>query len=138
MTLISLGRALAFSAILPLAAACSGCGGGDKLGRVPVTGTATYESVPIVLGSVTFRPDDPTMQSEALDITDGKFSGNLIPGKKRYEVRSYEIVTPKLPANSPEAGESFRKQLLPEKFNDKSELTIEVDGKTPLTIELVK
>lgn len=136
MTIISVGRASVISTVLTLAIACSGCGGGDEMGRVPVSGTATYQSVPIVMGSVTFRPEDPAVQSEELAITDGKFSGKLIPGKRRYEIRSYEIVTPDLPANTPEAGASYQKQLLPEKFNDKSEMTIEIDGKAPLTFDL--
>lgn len=130
------GRTWAIATLLTLATACVGCGGGDGLGRVPVTGTVSYEKAPIATGNITFRPEDPAVQSETLDVKDGKFSGNLIPGKKIVEVRSYEVVTPNLPADSPEAGSSFKKQLLPAKFNDNSELTVEVDGKTPLTLDL--
>ncbi|QDV24305.1 hypothetical protein [Aureliella helgolandensis] len=128
-------RSLLVVSLAGLVVPLAGCGG-DALGRIPVEGTVSFNGQPLTIGNITFRPTDKSLQSEALDVREGKFVGTLIPGAKQVEIRGYEMVTPKLPANSPEAGSTFKKQVLPAKFNDKSVLTADVSAATPLTFDL--
>ena len=113
-----------------------GCSEAEGPDRVSVSGTVTVDGKPLSEGEIMFRPEDKTLAAEAVKVIDGEFSGEVIPGPKRVEIRGYETVTPDLPANAPEAGTPIQKQILPPRYNDKSEITKEIDGSEPLTFEL--
>ncbi|GAA5506795.1 hypothetical protein [Novipirellula caenicola] len=109
-----------------------GCGS-DPLDRVIVEGTVELDGAPLANGDVTFVPQDPSVQADNLRVVDGVFKGPVIPGAKRVEIRGYEEVVADLPANSPEAGTSFKRQVLPAKFNSQSELNETIPSSGPLS-----
>jgi len=113
----------------------NGCGA-SQLDRADVEGEVTLDGKALVLGDITFEPTDPAVQSDNIRIVDGKFSGQVIPGEKLVRIRGFEIVTPDVPADSPEAGVSFNKQFLPEKFNVESDLTATIPSEGLLKFDL--
>jgi hypothetical protein len=71
------------AALLVLAAA--GCGGGDAA----VSGTVTYEGVPVKSGYITFAPEDGKGTPAAAPIADGKYTvPRVSPGKKVVRVEA--------------------------------------------------
>ncbi|WP_040768006.1 hypothetical protein [Novipirellula maiorica] len=103
------------------------------LDRVIVEGTVDLDGTPLSSGDVTFVPQDPSVQADNLKVIDGVFKGPVIPGAKRVEIRGYEEVVADLPADSPEAGTSFKKQILPAKFHSQSELVETIPSPGPLS-----
>ncbi|MFG0261190.1 MAG: hypothetical protein ACF788_02225 [Novipirellula sp. JB048] len=109
-----------------------GCGSGDPLDRALVEGTVTVDGAPLAIGDITFIDDDPSVQADNMKVVDGAFSGRAIPGTKKVQIRGYEVVTPDLPADSPEAGTTYKKQILPAKFNDQSDLVETIPAAGPI------
>ncbi|QDS93515.1 hypothetical protein FF011L_22850 [Roseimaritima multifibrata] len=108
----------------------------DPLGRVEVDGTVTVDGTPLKKGEIMFIPQEPSSPTDSLKIVDGAFKGPVLPGSKQVQIRGYEEVTSDLSADSPEAGVSFNKQILPAKFNDNSELTETIPSSESLKYEL--
>ncbi|WP_372721291.1 hypothetical protein [Novipirellula sp.] len=129
-------RILSTQAIVAVLFSCPlflcGCDS-DLLDRVVVEGTVNLDGVPLSNGDVTFVPDDPSVQADNLKVINGVFKGPVIPGAKRVEIRGYEEVAANLPADSPEAGTSFKKQILPAKFHSQSDLVETIPSPGPLS-----
>lgn len=96
--------------------------------RYKVSGTVKYKGEPIKSGSIQFRSDKGDVGGA--QITDGKYDipaeGGLVPGNYKVAVNYPD---PKVPA--PKPGEPpgvavYAKEMLPEKYNEKSELTAEI------------
>ena len=104
-----------------------GCGKGEGLERVAVSGKATYQEEPIVEGQIRFIAKDGTKAPVTIEpIRDGQYntetSGGVPAGSYRVMIRSYDPNerAPSGPGSPP------RKQLLPTKYNVQSTLTLEV------------
>lgn len=113
----------------------AGCG---KPGpeRVPLSGTVTYNDEPIEDGEIAFQPEPGTdAPPTSAPILDGqyKLSPNfeMVPGTYKVLVRAYRIETDEkkllLPGGfidrpPPPDGIQVKEQLLPEKFNTKTEI----------------
>lgn len=118
-----------------------GCTGGNPDGRIPVSGTVTWEGEPIPAGYILFESTSGGKSSGG-QIVDGSFS---LVAKKGIPQGTYKV---KITANRP----SGRKipdsdfpdqkideieQYIPKSYNDNSDLTLEVDGALePLSYEL--
>jgi hypothetical protein len=125
----------------------SGCmGGGDDLPRVAVSGTVTFDGKPLEKGTIRFLPSAKGKQGVALEgggmIESGKFSiprdQGLVPGT--YQVAIFSGGSGKgRGANGPETGgPAPSKELIPAKYNAKSELPAEVkqEGSNDFNFEL--
>lgn len=154
-------RALLRAAIGTLALLAVGCGSGDPLG-VAVSGTVNYKGQPVKEGLITFIPMKGTEGPKAgANIDDGKYAiprrGALAPGKYRIEIRSYEDSGNETPksmqqaqmfgrpiekvTNDPGAAEQLqkirtqKKNVLPARYNDDSELTKDLPDQSQVTMD---
>lgn len=146
---------------LILAVLAFGCSSGDPLG-VGVSGVVNYKGQPIKEGMITFIPLKETNGPKAgANIDDGRYAiprrGALAPGKYRIEIRSYEdsgAETPKAMqqsqmfgrpiekvSNDPGAAEQLqkvrmqKKNVLPARYNDDSELTKDLPDERQVTMD---
>ena len=111
-----------------------GCGGREYTGpqRFPLSGKVTYDGEPIDFGSISFLPVAGDRPSGGL-IENGTYSvpepKGANAGKHRVEIR-WRKKTGKQ-KRDPDSGEMFddRKEGLPKRYNDDSELTAEVSAK---------
>ena len=150
------------SASCVIAAALTlGCGGGEPLG-VGVSGTVKYKGESIKEGLITFVPMAGTDGPKAGgNIDDGRYAiprrGALAPGKYRVEIRSFEESGKEIPksmqraqmfgrpieqvTNDPGAAEQLeklkreKKNVLPARYNDNSELIKELPHENEVNLD---
>ncbi|NLX99475.1 MAG: hypothetical protein GXY83_25345 [Rhodopirellula sp.] len=107
-------------------AASVGCGGGG-VERVDVFGAVTYQGEPVKDGSIMFVPQAEGATA-GTNITDGKYAaegdGGVPPGK--YFVKISSTVEDKENWVEDAMPIPPSKELLPEKYNATTELTLEV------------
>jgi hypothetical protein len=114
-----------------LAALFVGCGGDKGMGHV--SGKVTVDGqVPAVGSSITFFPVDGK-QSAGDTLTDGNYSVDVPIGESRVEIRIPRPVvspTPAVPKQGPGSegpgGGGYITESLPAKYNDQSELKLNV------------
>jgi len=100
-----------------------------ELERIMVSGTATYRGEPIVVGQIRFTPIPPSKGPLTIvQIRDGEFNtsmnGGLPVGNHRVEIKMYRPEEYATLGRSP--GSPGPEQLLPDKYNRNSELTLNV------------
>jgi len=94
-----------------------------------VSGEAAYQGEPIVVGQIRFSPIPPSKGPITIErIRDGKYdtalNGGLPVGAHRVEIKMFRPEEYATMGRSP--GSPGPEQLLPDKFNLDSELTIDV------------
>jgi hypothetical protein len=99
------------------------------LERVMVSGDASYQGEPIVVGQIRFSPIPPSKGPLTIEqVRDGKYktalSGGLPVGNHRVEITMFRPEEYATMGRSP--GSPGPEQLLPDRFNRESELTITV------------
>jgi hypothetical protein len=122
------GRCGLRPALLVLAlSAWPGCGGEtDGLPREPVWGSVTFEGKPVASGMIQFLPASPdtTVQAGAA-IRDGAYSipreGGPVPGTYKVVINA-PSGDAALPSGAPGQALPVPKELIPAKYNAKSEL----------------
>jgi hypothetical protein len=131
--------------VLILLLAAAGCG--PKV--APVSGKVTFDDKPLVNATVIFMPDSDQMNpgpgSKAKTDQDGQFSLELMSGdtkgalvgKHKVSITAYEG-DDKIPSSGPDM--VFRKLLVPERYNGRTELTFDVPsgGSTSANFDLVR
>jgi hypothetical protein len=118
-----------------IAAIFVGCGGETGMGLV--SGKVTVDGqVPAAGSSITFFPTDGK-QSAGATLADGNYSVNVPTGESRVEIRVPRPVVsapPAVPKQGPgsegPAGGGYITESLPAKYNDKTELKLNVAGGT--------
>jgi hypothetical protein len=106
-----------------------GCGPGDN--TADVSGTVTFDGAPVADGSITFVPSDGKSPTAGGVIKDGKYTCRVPVGPMKVSITSAkEVGRKKLyqTKDSPEV--PVMKEILPEKYNMKTELTYEVKSGT--------
>lgn len=121
-----------------LVAFVSGCGGPAGPVMVPVSGAVQYDGQPVAEGSVTFVSPDGGSVPNVLTIADGHYSGRVVAGEKRLEVRGLRLA--KVPAGAAggpgsEDGTTLE-NYIPGTYNDQSTLLREIAPPGPLVIDL--
>lgn len=113
-------------AILP------GCGKDNPLGRLPVSGTVTFQGKPLDQGSIEFAPVDPLGKTKAgASITEGRYSietdQGLAPGTYIVRIFSSEggagAAKDAMPGTRPTA---IPRERIPAVYNVNSRLQCEV------------
>lgn len=154
-------RAFRSTGIAILAAIAMGCGSGDPQG-VGVYGTVTYKGQPIKEGLITFIPVDGSIgPRQGANIDDGKYAiprrGALAPGKYRVEIRAFEEGDKETPksqrqaqmfgrplekiTSDPGAADQLqkirmqKKNVLPARYNDDTELTKELPNESQVQVD---
>jgi hypothetical protein len=114
----------------------AGCGSSDGLTRVVVEGNVKLNGSPVEKGQIRFIPQIGTKGPVYLqDIVDGKYvcdrAGGVPVGQHRVEILAWDpsVPFPKGP------GAPTPKQLAPEKYNVKSELTMTLDDSTNTVVK---
>ena len=102
-----------------------------------VTGTVTLDGTPIEEGAISFMPSGSSGVSAGSQIKNGVYSARVSPGKmivKIYAERSLTEEDMKAYKANPMMQssltpiEEMKKQYIPENYNEKSSLTVDVQG----------
>lgn len=119
------------AAFIAFAIVLTGCGGSD---RIPLQGEVSFDGTPVEQGYVQFTPiAGTTGPTSGADIKDGAYQVDsvrgLMKGNYRVEIQAWKR-SGKVSID-PVTGEKFEGgnlvQLLPEKYNKQSELTLEIE-----------
>ena len=127
----------AVAALAAASFALGGCSQGPAVGTV--TGEVTLDGQPVKKGHLEFTPVDGQGQTGGIMITDGKFSGPIPVAKMRVKIHSPKPSGKKYKAyDTPESPwEEEVMEGLPAKYNDKSDITLDVKrGRQEVKYEL--
>ena len=104
-------------------------------GKHAVTGTVTFNGDVVPEGRVVFMPEDESLAPDGGPIVDGRFQFRSLAGGKRVEIYADRDVG----EPDPVMNIVRREQYIPVRFNEKSELSANVDpkGKNEFSFELV-
>ncbi len=133
MRIRTAGRGAALAAALTV---LLGCGAGDNMGDV--TGTVTVDGAPAEKGSVTFIPADGKGQTAGCEIANGSYSARAPLGTVKVQIRVPKVTGKKKLYNTAESPvQDVLTEVLPAKYNDQTELTLDVKaGKNEKNWEL--
>jgi hypothetical protein len=103
---------------------CLGCGGGPRMHEI--TGNVTYDGDPVAEGEVLFEHTDKTIAPDGATLKDGKYKAKVKEGPHIVRIRaSKKVDLP--PGKKNGMGDPWDfVSYIPPKYNDKSELTIDV------------
>ena len=103
-----------------------GCGRRSE--TIEIAGTVTYQGQPLRKGIVNFFPTDGKGRSASGIIADGKFTTRVAAGPKKVQIEGFKVVGRERaqPANPNSPVVNIEKQILPERYNVKSELTANI------------
>jgi hypothetical protein len=124
---------LAAAGLAAVIGVAPGCGSADGLNRQPVSGTVKIDGVPLDKGVVVFFPIDESKISvyASGDIKDGRFaiksSKGPVPGI--YTVSFSSLREVPLEKDGREPGQPLFQEVetIPEKFNTKTKLKVEIN-----------
>jgi len=113
----------------------AGCDG-SKFAEV--SGTVTVDGTPVETGSITFLPADGMTPTAGGEIKDGKYNVQVPIGLMKVSISVPKVIGKKKIYPTPESPEMpITKEALPERYNEKTELTLEVkSGANPKDWEL--
>jgi hypothetical protein len=108
-----------------------GCSSGDNLDRQPISGTITLDGTPLATGTIRFDPASAESGTQvAGSIQSGKYSiprsEGPVPGSYKVQITSVEAPKGFEPPAGKMPGEVIMpkaKELVPDKYNIKSDLT---------------
>jgi hypothetical protein len=105
-----------------------GCGGS---GLTPVAGVVRLDGQPLAEGTIHFAPADGGGPSQAAVIREGQYSTELSPTNYKVQIFAPKPskVVAKLDENGPGGGPRVE-ELLPQRYNVLSELTLNITGPT--------
>lgn len=129
-------RSLFHPATIFFLAAICGCGSGDGLNRQSVSGAVTCDGKPVPNGAILFEPaTQESGTAVGATIREGAFviSGTQGPVPGSYRVRIYMSSGVQAPRAKGQTDRSSRPmvELLPARYNAKSELRADVSGRRP-------
>lgn len=94
-----------------------------------VKGTVALDGQPLAAGRILFVAVDQGTPSAEATITAGQFEALVPPGEKRVEIRSPKVTGTRKMYNTPDSPTTdVVVELLPARYNVKSELTMNADG----------
>jgi hypothetical protein len=116
----------------------AGCGGGDGIERVAVSGKVSFEGKPVEDGFISFYPIDSGIQSGAR-IVDGEYQA---VGRGAIPVGKYQVRISWLKEDPSQQVDGMpvppQVNLLPAKYDTESELTLDVSsGQRKMTQDYV-
>lgn len=111
----------------------SGCGGD---GKVPVSGSVSFDGQPVERGEISFVPVEAGQSPDGGTIENGQFAFRTTPGAKRVEIRASR---PLPPEKQTDAAGTFYEDFIPARYNRESSLQQEVpaEGASGLKFDLV-
>jgi hypothetical protein len=126
------GRFWTYALCAGLWLAAPGCSGsGDDLPRQPVAGTVLLDGRPLASGTILFLLPPSGAQpfvSTPNSISNGRFSltreNGLVPGKYKIVISADQRGANR---RDPRDAKTLSKEMIPAKFNDKTELEVKVN-----------
>jgi hypothetical protein len=92
-----------------------------------VSGTVTIDGVPAKAGAISFFPRNGKASTAGGEIKDGQYSAEVAPGVAKVEIRVPKVVGQKKLYNTPDSPvRPIMAEILPAKYNDETELTVDV------------
>lgn len=116
---------ICFACLLAVAALTTGCSKGPPMGQV--SGTVTVDGEPAKIGSISFFPLDKKSATAGAAIKEGKYTAEVPVGKVKVEIRVSKVVGQKKLYPTPNSPvQPIMKEVLPPKYNDRTELQLDV------------
>jgi hypothetical protein len=114
--------------ILFVACALGSLGGcGQNSALVEIGGGVIFDGKPVENGLIRFLPVDGGSPTAAGEIANGKYAVKVSPGKKQVQIEAFKVVGHHYHRNDPKDRLlDTLEQILPERYNVKSELTCDV------------
>jgi len=102
--------------------------------RLSVSGTVSFDGVPIQEGSIAFMPADGGGSGGTAAIIDGKYTARVSPGRMIVQIYAQRDPTPaevQAQANNPMGSSSMgggphQVQFIPKRYNEVSELRADI------------
>jgi hypothetical protein len=92
-----------------------------------VTGVVTVDGAPAERGAIDFFPADGKASTAGAEIVDGRYTAEVAFGQSKVEIRVPKVVGERKLYDAPNSPmKSVLAETLPAKYNDASELTIDV------------
>jgi hypothetical protein len=102
----------------------AGCSGD---GLCTVAGSVTVDGQPAQTGSIAFFPVDGKSQTTGATIKAGRYTARVPPGLARVQIRVPKVVGQVKLYNTPDSPyQDKMEETLPERYNNKTELRLEV------------
>lgn len=125
---------------------CSSClltlGCSKEPHRILVTGLVKYQDQPLEHGAISFLPTADTVGASVsiVTITNGKYmvdkQGGLSVGNYKVAIVEVDMATTERTATGEKPPPSKKKQRIPAKYNDQTQLKAKIDGsQNPLTLD---
>lgn len=113
-------------ALLLMGLISCGCNGGPPVPKsYPVQGEVTLDDKPMPSGEVIFVSVAEGIR-DTVKVADGKFSGAVLAGDRKIEIRSYIAKEGNTKMYGPNAEPSYV-NIIPKKYNEETELTATVE-----------
>jgi hypothetical protein len=104
-----------------------GCGEPSNLAEV--SGSVTVDGKPVERGSISFIPADGQGPTTGAEITEGKYTSQAPLGVSKVEIRVPRVIGKrKLYETSDSPVQDLMEEVLPEKYNEKTELRFEAQA----------
>lgn len=114
-----------------------GCGRSDIIPTTVVQGTVSYDGEPVQMGEIRLNPVDINQSGTAAKIEGGKFRADSPLGQMKVVITAYREIKGKVVELNPGEKSAAVEQYIPTKFNEKTELQLEVKkGLEPVTFDL--
>jgi hypothetical protein len=126
MNAIRCGGTAALAAALALALGCGG-GGADEGTTATVSGAVSYDGRPVENGSIKFVSTEANGGTGSGAIKDGRYTATKVPvGKTQVSISGFKVLgTRKLIDGQGGPEVPNVQEIIPAKYNSKSELTFE-------------
>jgi hypothetical protein len=119
-----MNRTACMMGLLTAIALAAGC---NRNPLIEIGGAVTYDGKPVSSGNIRFLSADGRGPTAAGAVVDGKYAALVQPGQKRIEIDAYRVLGRRHHGNDPKNPlEDVRQQILPLKYNAKSELTCDI------------
>ena len=104
-----------------------GCGTGNSIEVVRVTGRVTLDDQPLEKGLIQFLPTDGNGSSAASEIRQGEYQADVQVGSKRIEVTSPKVIGQQKAYDTPDSPViDLLKERIPAEYNVQSQLKANV------------
>jgi hypothetical protein len=112
-----------FVAIALPCLAAVGCG--DN--ATTISGAVSINGEPVKEGTIGFFPVDGNARTTGTKIRDGKYSAEVSPGAAKVEIRVSKVVGESKLYDTPNSEtRPIRREVLPPKYNNETELQVEI------------
>ncbi|PQO26179.1 hypothetical protein C5Y96_22325 [Blastopirellula marina] len=116
---------IVLTALLLMGLISLGCNGGPPIPKsFPVQGEVTLDGKPMPSGEVIFVSVAEGIR-DTVKVADGKFSGEVLAGDRKVEIRSYIAKAGNTKMYGADAEPSYV-NIIPKKYNEETELTATV------------